>query len=203
MADVPLSLAIISTITPVIAGVLPLTVGWIKDAGRDKRAAAEQIRLEQSELARKKREQCVKLLRLTRDFRVLVENTYDSIGPELDTNAEQVRQSAADIASQADDVEFMVPEAEAEALSLAAAARLLAAPVADKKNRELGSPLLSPDFTEFDQCLAEFKQAARAALSGQSAVSVDGSDAGNAMAADRPVLRRHPADLRNAWDKAW
>lgn len=203
MADVPLSLAIISTITPVIAGVLPLTVGWIKDAGRDKRAAVERIRLEQSELVRKKREQCVKLLRLTRDFRVLVENTYDSIGPELDTNAEQVRQSAADIASQADDVEFMVPEAETEALSLAAAARLLAAPVADKKNRELGSSLLSPDFTEFDQCLAEFKQAARAALSGQSAASADGSDAGNARAVNRSMLRRHPADLRNAWDKAW
>jgi hypothetical protein len=192
MADVPLSLAVISTITPVIAGALPLTVGWIKDAGRDKRAAAERLRLEQSELARKKREQCVKLLRLTRDFRVLVENTYDSIGPELDANAEQVRQSAADIASQADDVEFMVPGAETEALALAAAARLLGAPVADKRNREFGSSLLSPDFTEFDRCLAEFKQTARAVLNEQSAVSADHFDAGNAEAANRPVLTGVP-----------
>src|SRR5713226_2321967 len=109
MADVPLSLAVISTISPVVAGLLPLTVGWIREAGREKRAAAERLSSEQSQLARKKRGQCVRLLRLARDFRVLVENTYDSIGPELDAHAEQVRQSAADIASQADDVEFMVP----------------------------------------------------------------------------------------------
>jgi hypothetical protein len=162
MADVPLSLAVISTISTVVAGALPLIVGWIRDAGRDKRAAAERLRAEQSQRARKKRAQCVRLLRLARDFRVLVENTYDSIGPELDAHAEQVRQSAADIANQADKVEFMVPEAETEALSLADAARLLAAPVADRKNREHGSPLLSPQFMEFDRCLAEFKQAARA-----------------------------------------
>jgi hypothetical protein len=62
MADVPLSLAVISTITPVVAGALPLTIGWIRDAGRDKRAAAERLRAEQSQLARKKRGQCVKLL---------------------------------------------------------------------------------------------------------------------------------------------
>jgi hypothetical protein len=131
MADVPLSLAVISTITPVVAGALPLAVGWIRDAGRDKRAAAELLRAEQAQLLQKKRAQCVKLLRLARDFRVLVENTHDSSGPDLDAYAEQVRQSAADIASQADEVEFMVAGAEAEALSLAAAAGLLAAPVAE------------------------------------------------------------------------
>jgi hypothetical protein len=192
MTDVPLSLAVISTVTPVIAGALPLAVGWIKDAGRDKRDVAERLRRDQSELARKKREQCVKLLRLTRDFRVLVENTYDSTGSELEANAEQVRQSAADIASQADEVEFMVPGVENEALSLAAAARLLAAPVAEKKNRELGSSLLSPDFTDFDRRLEEFKQSARVALGGQPAVSVDHFDAGSAGAADRPVLTAAP-----------
>lgn len=194
MADVPLSLAVISTITPVIAGALPLTIGWIKDAGRDKRGAEERLRLEQSELARKKREQCVRLLRLTRDFRVLVENTHDSTGPGLDANAERVRQSAADIASQADDVEFLVPEAETEALSLAAAARLLGAPIADKKNRELGSSLLSPDFTEFDRALAEFKRAARAALLGSPAAGANYSGAPSAGVAGRPVLSAVPGE---------
>jgi len=177
MTDVPLSLAVISTITPVVAGALPLTIGWIRDAGRDKRAAAERLRAEQAQLARKKRGQCVKLLRLARDFRVLVENTYDSAGPELDAYAEQVRQSAADIASHADEVGFMVPGTEAEALSLAAAASLLAVPAADKKNTERGSSLLSPDFTEFDRCLAEFKQAARAVLNDQPAVIAGRADA--------------------------
>lgn len=186
MADVPLSLAVVGIISPVVAGLLPLTFGWIREAAREKRAAAERLRAEQSQLARKKRRQCVKLLRLARDFRVLVENTYDSSGPELDAHAEQVRQSAADIANQADDVEFMVPGTETEALSLAAAARLLAAPVADKKNRALGAPLLSPDFTEFDRCLAGFKQAARAAVGDQAAVISGHAGSDAARLGDRP-----------------
>lgn len=164
MADVPLSLAVISTITPVVAGALPLTVGWIRDAGRDKRAAAERLKAEQTQLARKRRTRCVKLLRLARDFRVLVENTYESSGPELAANAGQVRRAAADIASQADKVEFMVPGAETEAVALATAARLLAAPIADKKNRTLGSSLVPPDFAEFDRYLADFKRAAQERL---------------------------------------
>jgi hypothetical protein len=160
MADVPLSVAIISTITPVVAGILPLTFGWFRDAAREKRAAAKRLETEQSKLALERRSQCVALLRLARDFRVLVENTFDSTGSDLDAHAEQVRQSTADIASQADEVEFMVSNAGTEALALATAARLLAAPLTDKKNREHGSALLAPDFDDFDQCLAKFKKAA-------------------------------------------
>jgi hypothetical protein len=167
MTDVPLSLAIISTVTPAVAGLVPLTVGWFRDAAREKQAAAERLKAEQAQVLKKKRAECVRLLRLARDFRVLVENTYDSTGTELETHAEQVRQSAADIASQADEVEFRVPAAENEAISLAKAARLLAAPVADKKNRTHGSALLSPDFEDFDRSLAKFKQAARTALGEQ------------------------------------
>jgi hypothetical protein len=189
MTEVPLSLAIISTITPVIAGALPLTVGWIKDSRREKRAEAERLRSEQAKLARKKQAHCVMLLRLAREFRVLVENTYDSSGPELDAHAEQVRQSAARLASQADKVEFMIAEAEGEALSLANAAGRLGAPVADKKNRELGSSLLAPDFTEFDRCLVDFKRAARAALSEQPTVITDGTDAAKVGTAERPALK--------------
>lgn len=161
---VPLSLAVVSTVTPVIAGVLPLVGGWIRDSGIDRRAAAERRSLQQSELARKEHDQCVRLLRLARDFRVLVENTRDSRGAELDANAGRVRQSAADIAGQADEVEFMVAGADAEALALAGAASDLAAPVTDRRNREHGEALVAPDFTEFDRCLAAFKQAARMAL---------------------------------------
>jgi len=188
MPDVPLSLAIISTVTPVVAGALPLTVGWIRDSRREKRAAMERIREERSQLAREKRLQCVSLLRLARDFRVLVENTYDSTGPELDTNAEQVRQFAADIAGRADEVEFMVSGAETEALSLAEAARLLAAPVADKKNRAHGASLLSPNFTEFDRCLAKFKRAARVALGDQPDAFAGSFEVDKVVAGDRPVL---------------
>ena len=189
MTDVPLSLAVISTITPVIAGALPLTVGWIRDAGREKRAEAERVRAGQAQLAWEKQTQCVKLLRLAREFRVLVENTYDSTGPDLDAHAEQVRQSAARLASQADKVEFMIAKAESEALSLANAAGRLGAPVADKKNRELGSSLLAPDFAEFDRCLVDFKRAARAALGDQSAVITDGADAAEVDTLEQPALK--------------
>lgn len=165
MTDVPLSLAIVSTVTPVISGVVPLVGAWMRDAARERRGAAERDRLEEAELARKEREQCLKLLRLSREFRVLVENTYESTGTELNANAELIRQSAAALASQADDVEFMISGAGAEALSLAVAARRLGAPIADKENRTSGLSLRSPDFTEFDRCLEDFKQAAQAALS--------------------------------------
>jgi len=192
MAEVPLTLAVITTITPVVAGVLPLAYAWIRDSGRDRRAAEEQLRIEQSQLARKKRAHCVKLLRMARDFRVLVQNTYDSLGVELDAHAEQVRQSAADIANQADNVEFMIPEAESEALSLAGAAGRLAAPIADRKNRMHGSSLVPPDFAEFDQCLKRFKQAARMALGDQPAAVPGGADAVSIEAPGRHVPERRP-----------
>lgn len=168
MADVPLSLAVVSTVMPVVAGALPLGVGWIREVGRDKRVTAERLTAEQSHLARQKRTQCVRLLRLARDFKVLVENTYDSSGPDLAANAQRVRKSAADVADQADLVEFMVQGTEAEALSLATAAALLAAPLTNQKNWAEGSPLLSPDFTNFDLCLGKFKEAARMVLLGSA-----------------------------------
>jgi hypothetical protein len=177
MTDVPLSLAIVSTITPVIAGALPLTVGWIRDAGREKRAEAERLRAERSQVAQKKQANCVGLLRLAREFRVLVENTYESSGKVLDANAELVRQFAAGLASQADKVEFMISEAESEALALANAAGRLGAPLADQKNRKSGSALLAPNFTEFDDCLADFKRAARAALGDQGVTLTGGTGA--------------------------
>lgn len=155
MADVPLSLAIISTVSPVVAGALPLAVGWLRDAGRDKRAAAEQAKKE-------KQSQCVDLLRLARDFRVLVQETYESAGDDLNANAAKVLRSAADLACQADKVEFLISGAENEAAALAAAVDALAVPVTDRENRKQGVSLVSPDYREFDRCLVKFKRAARA-----------------------------------------
>ncbi|HEY1705664.1 MAG TPA: hypothetical protein VGG75_38755 [Trebonia sp.] len=192
MTDIPLSLAIVSTVTPAVVGLVPLAVGWVRDTGRDKRDAAERLQEKQSELAQTRRDKCVRLLRLTRDFRVLVENTCDSTGPELDANAEQIRQSVATIASQADEVEFMVPRIAAEALSLADAARDLGAPVAGKQNRQYGTPLLSADtdirryFEKFDQCLEDFKAAARA-VDGPGAASESAAEPAEAPAAEAAV----------------
>ena len=164
MADVPLTLAVISTVAPVVAGAIPVIVGWIRDSERDKRERAERVEAERVRLEQEKRGACVKLLRLARDFRVLVENTCDSRGSDLASYAQQIRRSAADITGQADEVGFMVFATEAAANSLAAEARILADTIADGKNRELGASLLSPNFTKFDRCLEEFKIAAQGAF---------------------------------------
>ena len=167
----PFSLAVIGLAAPVVAGALPLIGGWIRETRREKRAAAEQCRVEQARSVGEKRAQCVKLLKLAHNFRVLVENTYESSGTDLDTNARRVRQFAADITSLADEVEFTIRDAEPAASALAAAAGELAAPVADRENRKLGTSLSPPNFEAFDQCRDEFKRAALAALGDQPAVS--------------------------------
>jgi hypothetical protein len=163
MPDVPLYVAIVTAGTSVISATVPLVIAWARDAGREKRAEAKELTRAQTEVAGDRREQCVELLSLARHFRVLMENTYDSRGPVLEPNVEQVRRSVADIASQADTVEFNVPKAGPAAVSLADEARKLAL-TAEKKNREHGSSLASGDFREFDDCLEVFKDSARSAL---------------------------------------
>ena len=84
-----------------------------------------------------RRELCVGLLHLAPDFRVLMENAYDSRGPVQDPNIKQVRESAAHIASQADKVEFNVPKAGTAAVALADRPEG-SAMSAQEKNREHG-----------------------------------------------------------------
>jgi hypothetical protein len=163
MPDVSLYVAIVTAGTSIISSAVPLVIGWARDTGREKPAEAKELRREQEKVAGDRRELCVNLLSLARHFRVLMENTYDSRGPVLDPNVERVRQSVADIASQADRVEFNVPKAGTAAVSLADEARKLAL-TAVEKNREHGSLLVPGDFTKFDDCLEAFKDSARFAL---------------------------------------
>jgi hypothetical protein len=163
MTDDLVYVAIITACTSVISGAVPLVIGWVRDAGREKRAEVKELTREQKDAVEERRELCVDLLSLARRFRVLVENAYDSRGPVLDPNVEQVRESVADIASQADKVEFNVPNAGTAAVSLANEARKLAL-TAEEKNREHGSSLVSRDFRKFDDCLEAFKVSARSAL---------------------------------------
>lgn len=163
MPDVPLYVAIVTAGTSVVSSAVPLVIGWARDAGREKRTEAKELTREQAQVAGGRRDLCVDLLSLARHFRVLMENAYDPRGPVLDPNVEQVRRSVADIASQADKVEFNVPEAGPAAVSLADEARKLAL-TAEEKNREHGSPLVPGDFKQFDDRLEAFKNSARSAL---------------------------------------
>ena len=163
MPEVPLYVVIVTAGASVISSAVPLVLGWARDTGREKRAEAKALTREKEEFVGERRELCVDLLSLARHFRVQMENAYDSRGPILDPNVEQIRRSVADIASQADKVEFNVPKAGAAAVSLADEARELALTV-EEKNREHGSSPVSADFTKFDECLKVFKDSARSAL---------------------------------------
>jgi hypothetical protein len=163
MPDVPLYVVIVTAGTSVISSAVPLVIGWARDTGKEKRAEAKELTREQQEVVASRRELCVNLLSLARHFRVLMENTYGPGGPVPGTNVEQVRTSVADIASQADKVEFNVPKAGTAAVSLADEARKLAL-AAEEKKREHGSSLDSSDFTKFDDCLEAFKNSARSAF---------------------------------------
>jgi hypothetical protein len=163
MLDVPFYVAIITAGTSVISSAVPLLIGWAKDAGREKRSEATGLVRAREEVASDRRALCVDLLSLARHFRVLMENVYDSRGPVLDLNVEQVRASVAGIASQADKVEFNVPGAGTAAVALAGEARKLALS-AEEKNREHGASLVSGDFTKFDDRLEAFKVSALSAL---------------------------------------
>jgi hypothetical protein len=163
MPDVPLYVVIVTAGTSVIASAVPLLIGWARDAGREKRVEAKELTREQEEFVGSRRELCVDLLGLARHFRVQMENAYNSREPVLDPDVGQVRESVADIASQADKVEFNVPKAGTAAVALADEARKLAL-TAEEKNREHGSPLVSDDFRKFDECIEAFKDSARSAL---------------------------------------
>ena len=164
MPDVPLYVVVVTAGASVISSAVPLVIGWARDTGREKRADAKELMRKRKEVVGDRRELCVNLIRLARSFRVLVENAYDLSEPVFDSNVKQVRGAVAEIASQADEVEFNVPKAGTAALSLAGEARKLLL-TADEKNREHGSSLVPSDFTKFDDCLEVFKDSALSALS--------------------------------------
>jgi hypothetical protein len=176
MSDVPLSVALAGNILTFVAGALPVVVGWIKDAGHDKRERAERLAAEQSRLAQDSLEECLRLLGLSRDFRVLVENAHEVQGDDLTARVQEIRQSAANISGQADKAGFRVPQSEAMASALAAEARKLADAVANNRSRAQGAALTPPELRTFDQCLTDFRAAAQAALNGRPGIAGDSAD---------------------------
>lgn len=165
MPDVPLYVVIVTAGASVISTSVPQAIMWAKDAGREKRAEAEERLHKQKEAAGDRRELCVSLLKAARRFRVLMENTYNPRGPVLNANVEQVPEAVADVANRADEVEFNVPQAGTAAVALADEARKLAL-TAEDRSREHGSQsrLVPSDFRKFDDCLEAFKNSARSAL---------------------------------------
>jgi hypothetical protein len=150
MTDISLYVAIVTAVTSVVSVSVPMLFGRAREIRREKRDEAKELRQEQEELAGEKREQCIGLLSLARQFRVLVVSSRF----ERNEKVEQVRRSAAEIASQADIVEFNVPKAGTAAVELTKAAKNLALDA-----EQSGSPK-SDALTRFDQLLDEFKETA-------------------------------------------
>jgi hypothetical protein len=150
MTDISLYVAIVTAVTSVVSVSVPLLFGRAREIRREKRDEAKEVRREREELVGGKREQCIKLLGLARQFQVLVVSST----LERDEKVEQVRRSAAEIASQADIVEFNVPSAGAAAVELTIEAKKLAA-----DTEQSGSPK-SAALNRFDRLIDAFKETA-------------------------------------------
>ncbi len=166
MSNIPFAVAVIVAAAPIIAGAIPLIVNAVRDGGRDKRDRQERVGLEREQLMQERRKECGALLRASRDFRVQIQNNYEYHGPDMISRAWDIRQRAADITGQADEIGLLIDGLSTVADSLAEEVNRLVDIVADPKSLALGSSTLPkpPDVAELGRRISAFKSAAQAAL---------------------------------------
>jgi hypothetical protein len=159
--------AVISGGLALIGVAIPIVTSAIQANEKDKRDRQERAELERQRLLREdqrllqeRRKECAALLRMARDFRVAVENSYESRGADKTARAWGIRQSAADISGQADEIGMLVPELNAAAEALAGATSDLVEIVADEKSLLLGASTQRPDTAELTRRMKAFKAAA-------------------------------------------
>ena len=159
--------AVVSGGLALIGVAIPIVTSAIQDNEKDKRDRQERAELERQRLLQEnqrllqeRRKECADLLRMARDFRVAVENSYESRGADKTKRAWAIRQSAANISGQADEIGMLVPELNAAAEALAGAASDLVEIVADEKSLSLGASTQRPDTAELTRRMRAFKAAA-------------------------------------------
>jgi hypothetical protein len=142
---------------------------WLRTALHDVRRVhgapvgpAARLALEQQRLLQERRTVCVALLRTARDFRAAVENNYEYHGENMRARLWDIRQRAADITGQADEVGFLVPGFGAAADALADAASLTAGGAVDPQSLALEASAHRMDTEYLDRYIHDFKSAARA-----------------------------------------
>jgi hypothetical protein len=159
MADVPVTVAVITASAAVVGAMVP-QVGIAIQSARQ----ARRERRERYESAR--REACVALLRAAADLRTQVSNNRDYHGEEMASRLAEVRAYAADAQVHAVNISLLVPRSLAElAQQLATAARDLAATTAANTDLDKGWVIRAPDFTELDACVEAFTTVATSSLS--------------------------------------
>jgi hypothetical protein len=170
MSDVPFAVAVLAGTAPIIAGAIPIITGALRDSRRDKLEHLEGLAAERLRSLQGNRADCAALLRLARDFRVLVQNDGEYHGPDKVAQLWKIRQHAADIMGQADTIGLMVPSLDVTADALARAVSQLAEAAANDEGVPLGASAGRPGLTELDDCIGRFKSAARTALYPELAV---------------------------------
>lgn len=146
--------SLLAAIVAGTAAVLGAAISPVSTAYQNARQAVRD-RAEVRETAT--RQACMDLLSSARNLRVQVANTAAYHGREMGPRLERVRQLAADVDSNSDNVTMLVPvNLAASATRVAAAVSLLLAWTEVNINSDLGASIRDPDFIELNSCIADF-----------------------------------------------
>jgi hypothetical protein len=157
-------IAVITALATLIGVAMPLALTAVKE----KRDYQERAALAHQRLRQERRAECASLLREARDFGVKIQNSYEYHGTDMAERAWDIRQRAANISGQADQLGLLIADLSTVADAVADAVNRLVGIVADPQSLALGSSTQSqpPDIAELSGCIVAFKSAARAVLYG-------------------------------------
>jgi hypothetical protein len=158
--------AIISAVAALLGATIPLVTAAVQDSRKNKRDHLERVEMERQRILQDQRKQCAALLRAARDFGVKLQNNYEYHGPETTSRAWDIRQRAADITGQADEIGLLIASLSIVADILADEVNRLVGIAADPQSLALGSSIQPqpPDLTVLGRRISAFKSAAQAVL---------------------------------------
>jgi hypothetical protein len=150
MPGVSLSVPIITAGAAVLGAAIPTGAAVIQDLRKARRDRAER-RLETRDQA------CLDLLRSALDLRTQVANAYLSHGDEVIAGLREIRSLAASVEYHAVSTGMRGRQLKASAYRVAKAARILTQATERNTNLTLKEMAGSPDFTELDVRVEEFR----------------------------------------------
>jgi hypothetical protein len=154
MADVALSVAVVTAATAIVAACVPQIAGIVADARRGGRARRERE-------ARDLRQACLDILSAVGDLRMQVDNAALGHGDEMIARLAEIRAAAAAVQLHAVSVALLVPARLGEcAQALADAAARLAAAAAAGTEPVAHEMVTRPDFASLDAAEGAFRDAA-------------------------------------------
>src|SRR5271165_7308197 len=98
--------AVVTALATLIGVAMPLALSAVKD----KRDSQERAALEHQRLLQERRTECAALLGAARDFGVKIQNSYEYHGTDMTERAWDIRQRAADISGQADQIGLLIAD---------------------------------------------------------------------------------------------